>query len=240
MIYGALLAGGMGKRLENSDLPKQFICIEGIPIIILTLKKMLKIEKFQTIFIAVNHDWIEYTQLLLKEHLSKSDLDRISIVCGGKERFDSFFSIMNEIIKRKGINDSDIVVYLDAVRPLVKEEIIEKCIEETLNYKLATVVTHVTHTILLQNEYGDLDGSLDREKLFEIHSPEGFNLQLLYDVYKNLNPDIIKRATCTSQIMVMLGYKVKKIIGSKTDFKITNNFDLDMARYIIEKNIELG
>ena len=95
MIYGAMLAGGSGTRVKSSDVPKQFIEIGGAPVIIHTLNNMLKVERFDLIYIACREDYIEYLKKAAAEHASHPE--KVRIIAGGKERMDSIRCVTDAI-----------------------------------------------------------------------------------------------------------------------------------------------
>ena len=98
MIYAAILAGGIGKRVERTTLPKQFITIGGTPIIINTIRTFLKNDRFDKIYIAIHKNWRDYLQDMLQLSFSSQEIERIELVNGGKERLDSFTNVMDAII----------------------------------------------------------------------------------------------------------------------------------------------
>jgi 4-diphosphocytidyl-2-methyl-D-erithritol synthase len=132
MIYGAILAGGIGKRIERHSLPKQFIQIGGVPIIVVTIRTFLNNDRINKLYIAVHNDWMVYCENLLKASFSKEQLSRVRIVAGGKERLDSFANIMNDIIDKTGLHDDDILICHDSVRPFVTQQMINDTIDATL------------------------------------------------------------------------------------------------------------
>ena len=90
MIYGAILASGKGTRVRTtSSVPKQFMKINNIPTIIYTIRNMLKVTRFNYIYLAVPNDYIEYCNNLINEYLKEYEKEKIIIVAGGKERMDS-------------------------------------------------------------------------------------------------------------------------------------------------------
>ena len=98
MIYGAILAGGVGKRVENYSIPKQFITVAGTPIIILTLREFLKNDRFDKIYIAVHADWMDYLKDLMDRYFSAAEQSRVELVKGGSERLDSFINVLDAIL----------------------------------------------------------------------------------------------------------------------------------------------
>ena len=238
MIYGAILAGGVGKRIERFSIPKQFINIGGVPIIIVTMHQFLSNNKMDVIYVAVHKDWLTYTNRLFKDSFSKEQLSKIRIVPGGKERLDSFVNIMNDIIRHSGINDDDILICHDSVRPFVRQKMIDDCIEATQLYKMALTVVPVVDTIhTAQGEDGFIDGALERKNLFNGQTPSGFNLHLLHDAIGRFSEEERNKVTGTTQLVLALGHKIKIVEGHTSNFKITTDNDLDVADRIIKSSV---
>lgn len=234
MNYGAILAGGIGKRIEGHSVPKQFIHIGGVPIIILTLKKFLACNLIDIVFVAIHRDWITYAEKLFKDYFSKEDLQKIRVVPGGKERLDSFSNIIDEIIANHGISDDDILVCHDSVRPFVETIMIEDCIAMTHKYGLALTVVPVNDTIhISRNDRGFIDDALDRKALFSGQTPSGFNLNLLHKVLSECSESDKAIITGTTQLLLKAGYRIKMIKGNTRNFKITTDNDLDVADRIV-------
>lgn len=233
MIYGAILAGGIGKRIERFSIPKQFINIGGVPIIIVTMRQFLANSRIDLIYVAVHQDWIAYAEKLFTDSFSKEQLSRIRIVSGGKERLDSFMNIMNDVIERTGLNADDVLICHDSVRPFVSQQMIDDCINATLKDKLALTVIPVTDTIHTSYKEDMIDGTLDRSHLYNGQTPSGFNLKLLHDSISMFSDEEKKAVTGTTQLMLKLGYKIKKVTGHTSNFKITTDNDLDVADRIM-------
>ena len=230
MIFAAILAGGTGKRIERHSIPKQFISIGGVPIILLTLRKFIDNTNIDIIYIAVHPEWTEYAENLFKQHFSKNELQRIRIVSGGKERIDSFVNIMDDIIERTGLNDSDILICHDSVRPFVSEQMIDDCIKATKEAGLALTVIPTTDTMFISyNDKDFITGTLDRNSLYNGQTPSGFNLKLLHDTLNRFGNSDKSAVTGTTQLMLKAGYKIKIVTGHTSNFKITTDNDLDIA-----------
>ena len=241
MIYGAILAGGIGKRIVNHSLPKQFIQIGGVPVIVVTLRTFLNNDRIEKIYIAVHNDWMVYCENLLKASFSKTQLSKVKLVPGGKERLDSFSNIMNDIIKFKGLDEEAILICHDSVRPFVTQKIIDECIDSTLSHQLALAVTPVNDTIhTAYDDEGFISGTLDRRGLYNGQTPSGFNLKLLYDTLQKCSDEEKSNVTGTTQLMLKYGYRIKKVSGHTQNFKITTDMDLDVADSIIRSSRKSG
>lgn len=229
MIYGALLAGGIGKRIERTSIPKQFISLAGTPVIVLSLRTFLANERFERIYIAIHVDWKEYLSDLLKHSFSEEELARVELVDGGKERLDSFANIMETILKEKGENSEDILICHDSVRPFVRQQMINDCIDATLEDGLALTVVPTTDTIHVGHDGRYIDGTLDRNGLYNGQNPSGFNIALLKKALDSFSEEEKKEVTGTTQLVLKLGYKIRIVKGHTSNFKITTDNDLDIA-----------
>ena len=132
MIYGAMLAGGSGTRVKSSKIPKQFIEIGGKPIIIYTLENMLKVKRFDYIYIAVHKDYEDYMNEQVKKNIPESE--KVRVILGGKERMDTINNVTTAITNDNGIHDDDVIVIHDAVRPFVTEKILNDSIDCAAEY----------------------------------------------------------------------------------------------------------
>lgn len=233
MIYAAILAGGVGKRVERYAIPKQFISISGTPIIILTVREFLNNKRFEKIYIAVHKEWKDYLDELLNASFSKEEVERIKVVNGGKERLDSFTNIMDSIIEQKGLQNDDILICHDSVRPFVQQRMIDDCINATLEDGIALTVVPTTDTIHVAHDEKYIDGTLERNGLYNGQNPSGFNISLLKNAVDRFSDEEKLNITGTTQLMLKLGYKIRMVKGHTSNFKITTDNDLDVADRVL-------
>lgn len=233
MIYAALLAGGIGKRVERHSVPKQFISIGGTPIILRTVRTFLDNDRFERIFIAIHRDWRTYLAELLQTAFSAAELDRIVLVEGGRERLDSFTNVMDTIISSCGTNPEDVLICHDAVRPFVTQQMINDCIDATLEDDFALTVVPTTDTIHTAHDEKFIDGTLDRKGLYNGQNPSGFNIVLLKKAIDSFTEATKASVTGTTQLILKLGYKIRIVKGHTGNIKITTDNDLDVAERII-------
>lgn len=233
MIYAAILAGGIGKRISRYSIPKQFVAIGGTPIIILTLREFLKNVRFEKIYVAVHTDWKDYLKELLDLSVSKEEKERIIVVNGGSERLDSFVNVMEDIIFTYGLNKEDILICHDSVRPFVCQQMIDDCIDATLEDGLALTVIPTTDTIHVAHNNKFIDGTLEREGLYNGQNPSGFNIVLLKSAIDRFTDEAKAKVTGTTQLMLKLGHKIRIVEGHTSNFKITTDNDLDVADCVI-------
>ena len=233
MIFAAVLAGGIGKRIERQSIPKQFISIGGAPIIILTLREFLKNPRFDKIYIAIHVEWRDYLDDILRNTFSEKELNRIQLVNGGKERLDSFTNVMDAIISQRGLHEEDVLICHDSVRPFVTQQMLNECIDATLEDQFALTVVPTADTIHIAHHENYIDGTLDRSGLYNGQNPSGFNLALLKKAVDSFTEETKASVTGTTQLILKLGYKIRIVKGHTSNFKITTDNDLDVAERII-------
>lgn len=234
MIFAAILAGGKGTRI-GTNIPKQFLNLNGRPIILQTIDVFLKSNLCDIIYISVNESWYDHTERLLALNYSDNERNKMKIVCGGKERIMSFLNVIYDIKKVYGIHNEDIVLSHDAVRPFVTTEIIEDCIENTKKYNVAMATINSADTTYFSKEDGFLGGTYDRKTLFLGQTPQGCKMDLLYRIINSYDEDELLTMTGTSQLFINKGIDVKISKGDVSNFKITTLKDIDFAEFLFNK-----
>ena len=234
MNYAVILAGGSGSRMKSLDMPKQYHEINGIPIIIYTLKTFIELKCFDYIYIAVHPTFTDFMNTMLKKYFNDEDILIITLVNGGNERIDSIHNVIKSINENE-INDDDIIVIHDAVRPFVSEKIILDNIEGAQKYGATVTSVPVNDTILLSTDGDFIDRIPIRKTLFHGQSPDSFNLKTFIELEGRLTDEQKEIITGTSQICTLNDYPMKMIKGDTANFKITTDSDLDLAEHIIMK-----
>ena len=182
MNYSIILAGGVGQRMRNSGMPKQFLEVFRKPIIIYTLERFEDCLDIDKIVIVCNSSWIDYMQNLLK----KFSIQKVAgVVAGGKDRQGS---VENGIafIEKEGATDSDIVVIHDGVRPLIQKNIISENVRVAKKYGSAMTVRPVIESVVITNEdSANFDDFKKRSDTYSLTAPQTFQLGLLKKAYKD-------------------------------------------------------
>lgn len=234
MNYAVILAGGSGNRMKSINIPKQYHEINGVPIIIYTLKTFIELKCFDYIYIAINPTFTDFMNSILEKYFNTNDISNITLINGGKERIDSIHNVIKSI-ELKEINDDDIIVIHDAVRPFVTEKIILDNIEGAKKYGATVTSVPVNDTILLSTDGDYVDRIPIRKTLFNGQSPDSFNLKTFIELENKLTDEQKDIITGTSQVCTLNDYPIKMIEGDTANFKITTDADLDLAEHIILK-----
>ena len=118
-----ILAGGIGSRMQSPELPKQYLKIENVPIIIRTVKTFIDFGSFRAGVICCPVDWIEYTKALLLEYGISTDT--VFVVPGGKNRNSSVQNGCRFITSNFNVSEEDVILTHDAVRPFINARVIK-------------------------------------------------------------------------------------------------------------------
>lgn len=239
MNYGVILAGGVGTRVKSAKCPKQFIEIEGKPIIAYTLENMLKVEEFDSIYVALHKDYLDYFKDMLNKHMDSEKISKIKICFGGKERLDSINNATSAIIEQNGLNDDDVIVIHDAARPFVTEKILRDSIEKAREYGAVVAALPASDTIIHSVDKEVVSEIPDRSIVFHGQAPDSFNLKNFLQMQENLTDEQRKIITGTSQICTFNNQPIHIIDGDAINFKITTDSDLLIATNIIKAKKEV-
>lgn len=221
MNIAIILSGGVGSRM-GADIPKQYIEINGKPIVSYCIETFERRNDIGLIIIGAAESWIPY----LKGHLKGISVPVFFSHPGDTRQL----SIYNALKKAKeiGATDHDIVIIHDAVRPLVTDHIIDECINgiEKDNYDGVLPVIHVKDTIYLSENGKDIRQLLNRDQLYAGQAPESFIFGKYLRIHDNMPLNEIAAIKGSTEIAFKGGMKIKLAEGSEMNFKITTPEDL--------------
>ena len=230
MNFALILTGGVGQRLRNSGLPKQFIELNGKPIIAYTLDKFENCKEIDKIVVVCNSSWISKMEEIIKKYNYKKV---ISIVPGGNERHDSVQIGLQEVHKKS--KKDDIVAIHDGVRPLIKESTIVENIRIAKKYGNAMTVRSVTETVVIsKDKTAELPDFKNRDDTYTLTSPQTFKVHELMLAYDDLNKQTSEPILDSSLVYARLGKKVYIVKEQELNLKITTPEDFYYFRSILE------
>jgi 4-diphosphocytidyl-2-methyl-D-erithritol synthase len=231
MIYAQIMAGGIGKRMGNVPLPKQFLMLGTKPIIIHTIEKFILHEEFELIIVSVPTDWIPYTEEILNKYGIVDS--RIRIISGGVERNDTLDNALKYIDQYSNINESDLLVTHDAVRPFVTRRIIEDNISALKYFDAVDSVIPAFDTIV-EGKGREISAIPIRSLMYQGHTPQSFKINSLKESLSKLSVADRQELSDSAKIMLLDGKKVKMIDSEISNIKITTPYDLMIANAILE------
>jgi 2-C-methyl-D-erythritol 4-phosphate cytidylyltransferase len=214
-----IAAGGIGSRMA-SDIPKQFLLVNDIPIIIHTINQFHKYDNNIHFIIALPQSGIDYWKNNISDMAKPFNY---TIVEGGKERF---FSIQNALLK---LNEEYVAVH-DAVRPFASLDLIKRSFAAAIQYGNSIPVTLVTDSLRLVEN--NVSISFDRNKVRAIQTPQCFKSSMLKESYQQTYNPLF---TDDASVIEAYGKKVHLIEGEKSNIKITTPLDLDYAKWYKSK-----
>ncbi|HMD42977.1 MAG TPA: 2-C-methyl-D-erythritol 4-phosphate cytidylyltransferase [Candidatus Acidoferrum sp.] len=229
-IVAILPAAGLGTRM-GAGAPKQFLELDGVPILILTLRRIAACPQVTSIILVTRGDEIERLQsLIAKEKL----VQPIKIVKGGDTRQDSVAQALITVSE-----DTDLVLVHDAVRPFVTVDQITRVIEEARRCKAAILGIPAMDTVKevkrasLPEDVALITATVPRERVVLAQTPQAFDAKLLKEAFALAAADGVN-ASDEAGLIEKLGHDVHVVLGSERNIKITKPADMDLARFYLQ------
>lgn len=216
-----IAAAGSGNRM-GSGIPKQYLEIQGKPILARAVEAFSQNAFIDEIYIVVNQD---YAEACRKEYCSTPNKVK-EIVCGGAERQDSVYAALTILPA-----DVDFVLIHDGARPFVTNDAIEALIESMVKHGAAALAVTVKDTIK-SAENGIFTETLERGRLYSIQTPQGFNRQLLLMAYRKAFTENFY-GTDDAVLVEKMGEKVYLVKGDYNNIKITTKEDVIVGEAIL-------
>jgi 2-C-methyl-D-erythritol 4-phosphate cytidylyltransferase len=223
-----IVSAGKGLRFMEGK-KKQFYFLGGKPILAHTLDRFETCALIRSILLVVGQEDMDYC---LKEVIEKYKFQKVSqIVPGGKRRQESVKNGMDALPK-----DAEIVAIHDGVRPFVTKAMIEDSIHSAVRYGAVVLAMPVKETIKMSNPDGTVLKTLDRESLWQIQTPQTFQVNIIKAAYHRATEDGFV-GTDDASLVERIGVKVHILPGSYTNIKITTPEDLLLANLFVKMNI---
>lgn len=234
MNYAAILAGGKGTRM-GSELPKQFLPLHGVPIIIHTVRKFITCGEVDRTVVCVPAQYLDYTRTLLGQY---PDLHgAVDVTEGGADRTGSLENACRYFAQFEppaGISEDDVIITHDCVRPFVTHEMIRSSIEAARKYGGATAAIPCVDTICVSAGGEVIDSVPNRAALYSVQTPQTFLMKDFCDILASLSAEEKSRVTDASAVFRMRGRAVAISEGSPSNIKITHPSDIAFAENIAE------
>ncbi|MBO0481439.1 IspD/TarI family cytidylyltransferase [Candidatus Enterococcus courvalinii] len=231
MKFAQIMAGGVGKRMGNIPMPKQFLMLGDKPIIIHTLEKFILNQEFEKIIISCPADWIQYAQDIVNKYVDDS---RVIIIEGGKERNDTLNNAILYIEKNYDVTDDDILLVHDAVRPFITKRIIDENLEAAEKFGAVDTVVPAFDTIVRGKDQLITDIP-NREEMYQGQTPQTFKINTVKSSYAQLTDDQKEILSDSCKICLLAGEQVKMVKGELFNIKITTPYDLTIANAILKE-----
>ena len=232
MIFGGILAGGTGSRMNISDMPKQFLNLGDKPIIIHTLEKFLVCPQIDYIYIGVHENWLLHMEDLIEKYI-KIKKESIRVVAGGEDRNSTIMNIIAAIEKDFGESDENYIVTHDSVRPFITARILKDNVDAVLKYKACDTVVSAVDTIVMSEDGNVISEIPDRKKMYQGQTPQSFQINLLKALYAKLSDEEKSILTDACKICVVRQTPVYLVEGENSNLKITTVSDYKIAQAMV-------
>ena len=230
-IFAAILAGGVGTRMQSAEKPKQFLEVGGKPIIIHTIEKFISIENFTKILVLTPADWVDYTRDLIEKYMGTDS--GVLVLPGGTDRNETLMCALAYIEEHYKVDADTILVTHDAVRPFVTERIIRENMEAAGLYGACGTAIPATDTIVQSRDGKYMNSIPDRSCMYQQQTPQSFRVTLLKETYALLNEEERKSLTDACKILVLKGVPVYMVMGDPCNIKITYPEDLLLSEVLV-------
>lgn len=226
-VDAIIVAAGKGIRM-NDSVRKQYIVLDGVPILKHTLKIFDSCQLVSQIILVIPKEDFDFCRndILMPAKLQKN----INLVAGGAERQDSVYNGL-QIIKP----DDGIVVIHDGVRPFVRQAQLVACIKGAAEFGACIIGIPAFDTVKQVNAKNEIVQTHRRETMWLAQTPQAFRAKLITKAHEAAIQDGFI-GTDDASLVERLGQNVKIIPGSRSNIKITSQEDLELARAILQSS----
>lgn len=227
-----LPAAGLGTRMgrpaaeKTGTSRKQFMLLDGSPILLHTIRKFLACRSVAEIVVALRPDDLAWVAAMLRE---QGLADRVRLVEGGDSRQQSVENALAALPA-----DTELVAVHDAVRPFIDLPTIEKVFQEAAETG-AAIVGIVPVDTVKQVRRNKIHATLPRERLVLAQTPQVFRFDLLREAFQKAREDGFTATDESSLVERLERIEVSVVLGSDRNIKITKPSDMDLARLFLQE-----
>ncbi len=232
-VFVILPAAGLGTRMAGPQ-PKQFLALDGVPILIHSLRAFAAVPRVTAMYVAVRKPEMERVEAQVAEFGFAGRVRvPVSVVAGGDKRQESVANALDAL----PAEPDDIVLVHDAVRPLIDAATIERTIDAVAEYGAAIVGLPAVDTIkqVERTAHGALiTATIPREFVVLAQTPQGFRYGLLQRAFAEATADGFM-GTDEASLLERAGISVAVVHGSQVNLKITQPGDLELAEFYLHQ-----
>jgi 2-C-methyl-D-erythritol 4-phosphate cytidylyltransferase len=235
-IAAIVPAAGLGTRM-GAETPKQFLELDGMPLIIFTLRRLAACASITDFFISTRADDV----VSLEDKVAKAGLGRPArVVHGGDSRQQSVANALAQVDP-----STEIVLVHDAVRPFVTVAQIDRVIAEARARGAAILGIPAIDTVKevkrasLPEDIALIANTIPRERIVLAQTPQVFSYKLLRDAFRKAEQDGASGSD-EAALVERFGHDVYVVLGSERNIKITRPSDMDLARFYLEQERSTG
>lgn len=222
-----ILAGGIGQRM-GSDVPKQFLEVDGKPIIVYTLENFERNPSVTDVLIVCNPEWIDHCNDLVE----RFGLGKVRwVVPGGKTSHDS---TRNGVFFLKDVLEpSDFVIIHDAARPVLPQMAIDNMLDLAHEAGNASLAIPCYETVIRTEDKKSGIDEIDRDTIMRVQTPQAYRFSLLTDLYDKAEADGRHDFVYADLVAIHYGVRIYFSKGFINNLKITKPEDLHLFGYLL-------
>ena len=217
-----IVAAGSSQRMGSDKI---FGPLGGLPVLVRSVRAFEENELVDEIVVVTREEKLEQVALLVRKY----ELRKVSkVIIGGKTRVESCLAGVSEVDHR-----AELIAIHDGARPLVTQRVIRETVRAAQAYHAAVPVVRSTDTLKLLDGKGVVAGSVDREAIFRVQTPQVFRADLI----KGALTEAMKRGlplTDDCSAMDLMGVKTHTVEGDEDNLKLTTPRDFVLAEAILK------
>lgn len=230
MNIAIILSGGVGTRM-GANIPKQYILVEGKPVIVYSIERFVNSNSIDAYIIALDNQWKDFVEGYIKQMIIH---EPVFYSLPGETREHTIYNAL-KCAKENGYKDDDIVIIHDAVRPMVSKQVINDCLKGCEKYDAAIATIDVKDTIYQSEADNCITSVPNRNTLHAGQTPEAFKLGKYLKIHDERTYEEICAVTGGAQFAAQCGLKVYLSKGAEINFKLTTPEDLQRFEQIIRE-----
>lgn len=230
-VTAILPAAGLGTRM-GADTPKQFLSLDGVPVLLFTLRRLAACPMITDFIVATRAEEVDSVAAsIASEKLGRP----VRVVRGGDTRQDSVANALAEIPP-----ETDLILVHDAVRPLVTVSQMERVIAEAAACDAAILGIPAMDTVKevkrasLPNDVALITATIPRERVVLAQTPQVFRTSLLLEAFARARQDGVT-ASDEAGLVERIGRDVHVVVGSERNLKITRPGDMELAEFYLRQ-----
>ncbi len=234
MNIALIIAGGSGNRM-GQDIPKQFIHIDGAPIVIHTMMCFQRHPDIQQIAIVCLKGW----ETVLQSYANQFNITKLKhIFPGGDSGMESIHNGIYGLLEA-GCDGEDLVLIHDAVRPLLSQDIISGNIATCKAYGYAVTGIKCREAILESEDGFSTSTSIPRDRLIRTQTPQTFRLKNIISAHEEAKEKGITNSVASCTLCAELGNRMMHLVpGSEKNIKVTTVEDLEILKALMHTSKE--
>lgn len=230
-VTAILPAAGLGTRM-GAETPKQFLSLDGMPVLLFTLRRLASCPAITDFVIATRAEEVDSLAAAVKsQNLNAS----VRVVRGGDTRQDSVANALIEVPSQ-----TELILVHDAVRPLVTLDQIERVIAEAAACDAAILGIPAMDTVKevkrasLPTDVALITATIPRERVVLAQTPQVFRTALLLEAFARARQDGVT-ASDEAGLVERIGHDVHVVVGSERNLKITRPGDMELAEFYLRQ-----